>query len=75
MTDDTKQLLLGFTIAGLVFALLIPAITIPAFFFNKSACYNTAKQMGFNADYGITTSCMIEVDSKWIPLRSYRYYK
>jgi hypothetical protein len=35
-------------------------------------CSSMSDKMGFKSDYGFVQGCMIKVDSRWIPLESYR---
>lgn len=56
-----------------VSALLIVLICALAVWWESYSCHSQARLMGFNADWGFTTGCMIEVTpGQWVPLRSYR---
>jgi hypothetical protein len=56
-------------IASMVACVVIFLITVG---FSEYGCDSKAKMMGFKYDYGPIQGCMIKVESKWIPIESYR---
>ncbi len=52
--------------------LLVVLFCVGALWFRYAQCHNRAEMMGFDAEWGITTKCMIKVDGQWLPMSRYR---
>lgn len=56
-------------VAIVVLTFLVVVVVWPI---NWYSCHSRAEKMGFQAEWGPVTGCMIQVRGEWVPLEKYR---
>lgn len=70
-----REVLEIFGFIAVIFTVIVGLVLALTFAIEKPNCKYTADLMGYESYFSLSTQCMIKVDGKLIPIRSYRVIK